>query len=135
VFHGEAAFNSGAPSNKAHKTRAKQWAPLKVDYRVIVTAATMVFWRFDFLIQDSDHCQQARLVLVQADLDSSPEIQDYYWKAIGAVMKMKKTPGAQVFVAELEKDMNEALWLGPPKEDEDEEDEEDRLFQAALDGV
>jgi hypothetical protein len=36
---------------------------------------------------------------------------------------------------ELEKDINDGLWLSPPTEDEDTQNEEDRLFQAALGAV
>jgi hypothetical protein len=74
-------------------------------------------------------------VLVQADLDSCADIQDYYWKTIGAIMKMKKTAGSRALVVKLESDINDALWLSTPEEKKDVQDEQDRLFEEALDAV
>jgi hypothetical protein len=72
-------------------------------------------------------------VLVQADLDSGPEIQDYYWKTIGTNLKMM-TAASLAIVMQLESDMD-ALWFSTPGEDEESQEKEDRLFQAALDAV
>jgi len=48
-------------------------------------------------------------VLVQADLDPCADIQDYYWKTIRAIMKMKKTAGSLALIVKLESDINDAL--------------------------
>jgi hypothetical protein len=85
-----------------------------------------------FLIHDSD----PQLVLVEADLDSSPEktriLLEENWSCNE---HEKKAVSSQVLVIELEKDINDGLWLSPPMEDEDTQNEEDRLFQAALGAV